>query len=226
MLPLVQCEQCGGALIVAGSARYKSYYCANAKQKGPAVCTGMPGLSKAAVEILVLDGLRSALMTEDAVAQFRSDYARHLAEQNKGASDRITRRSGALRGLEQKRQRFREAIGAGHANPSIFEWLTETEDQLAVLRAEPESDAGTLIEIPEDLTALYRAHVDDLARTLSGGDVVGRASEELHRLITRIVVRWLRSTADTISTCRAIWWRCWLLRTTKKPPRMRRLDLR
>ena len=42
----------------------------------------MPGLSKAAAEILVLDGLRSALMTEDAVAQFRSDYAHHLAEQN------------------------------------------------------------------------------------------------------------------------------------------------
>ena len=57
-------------------------------------------------------------------------------------------------------------------------------------RAEADSDAATLIGIPEDLTALYRAHVDDLARTLSGGDVVGRASEELHRLITRIVVRW------------------------------------
>lgn len=104
----------------------------------------------------MLDGLRSALMTEDAVAQFRSDYARHLAEQNKGASDRIARRSGALRGLEQKRQRFRDAIGSGHANPSIFEWLTETENQLAALRMEAESEADTLIEIPEDLTALYR----------------------------------------------------------------------
>jgi len=81
---LLFCGQCGGALIVAGSARYKSYYCANAKRKGPAVCTGMPGLSKTAVETLVLEGLRSALMTDEAVAQFRRDYTRHLAEQNRG----------------------------------------------------------------------------------------------------------------------------------------------
>ena len=47
-----------------------------------------------------------------------------------------------IRSLEQKRQGFREGIGAGHANPSIFEWLTETEEHLAALRAEAESDAG------------------------------------------------------------------------------------
>lgn len=51
------------------------------------------------------------------MAQFRKDYARHLAEQNRGASERIARRDRALRSLEQKRQGFREAIGAGHANP-------------------------------------------------------------------------------------------------------------
>lgn len=187
---LLECGRCGGALIVAGQGKYKSYYCANAKQKGAAVCAGMPGLSRASAEALILDGLRSALMTETAVAQFRRDYARHLAEQDKDAAERTTRRSAAIRSLEQKRQGFREAIGAGHANPSIFEWLTETEEQLAALRAEGEADADSAVLIPEDLSALYRAHVDDLARTLSEGEVVGRASDELHRLIERIVVRW------------------------------------
>ncbi|WP_373429700.1 hypothetical protein [Paracoccus sp. WLY502] len=176
--------------MVAGSGSSKSYYCANAKQKGPAVCTGMPGLRKAAVEGIILHGLREALMTEEAVAQFRRDYTRHLAEQNRGAADRIARRNSVLRGLEQKRQGFREAIGAGHANPSLFEWLTETEEQLAALRAEVAAEAGTVIIIPEDLSVLYRAHVEDLARTLSGGEVVGRASDELHRLIEKIRVCW------------------------------------
>ena len=73
-----------------------THHCANAKQKGPAVCTGMPGLSKRAVENIVLAGLRSALMTEEAMAQFGHDYTRHLAEQNKGASDRIGCRTGML----------------------------------------------------------------------------------------------------------------------------------
>ncbi|WCQ98572.1 recombinase family protein [Paracoccus aestuarii] len=187
---LLHCGGCGGALIVAGSGNSKGYYCANAKQKGPAVCPGMPGLRKAAVEDIVLDGLREALMSREAVAQFRKDYARHLAEQNRGASQRISRRAAAVRSLEQKRQGFREAIGAGYANPSIFEWLTDTEQQLAALRAEAEADAGSVIQLPEDLTALYRAYVEDLAQTLSGSDVVGRASDELHRLIARITVTW------------------------------------
>lgn len=187
---LLHCGGCGGALIVAGSGNSKGYYCANAKQKGPAVCSGMPGLRKDAVGEIVLDGLREALMRPEAVAQFRKDYPRHLAELNRGASQRISRRAAALRSLEQKRQGFREAIGAGHANPSIFEWLTETEQQLAALRAEAEADEGKVIQLPEDLAALYRALVERLAQTLSGGDVVGRASEELHRLIARITVSW------------------------------------
>ncbi|UXU76559.1 zinc ribbon domain-containing protein [Paracoccus sp. SMMA_5] len=187
---LVHCGQCGGALIVAGSGRSKGYYCANAKQKGAAVCPGMPGLRKAAVEEIILSGLREALMTEEAVAQFRRDHSRHLAEQNRGASERIARRNSAIRSLEQKRQGFRDAIAAGHANPSLFEGLTETEAELAALRAEVAAEAGTVIALPADLGALYRAHVADLARTLSGGEVVGRASEELHRLIARIDVSW------------------------------------
>ena len=187
---LLHCGQCGGALIVAGSGSSKSYYCGNAKQKGPAVCTGMPGLRKAAVEGIILDGLRKALMTEEAVAQFLRDYARHLAEQNRGANQRISRGAAAVRGLEQRRQGFRDAIGAGHANPSIFEWLTETEQQLAALWAEAAADEDKVIQLPEDLAALYRVYVENLACTLSGGDVIGRASEELHRLIEKIVVSW------------------------------------
>lgn len=82
---MLECCQRGGPLIVAGSGKYKSYYGGNAKQKGAAVCAGMPGLSRANAEALILDGLKNALMTETAVAQFRKDYALDLAEQNKTA---------------------------------------------------------------------------------------------------------------------------------------------
>ena len=36
----------------------------------------------------------------------------------------------------------------------------------------------------------YRAHVDALAETLSGGDVIGRASDQMHELIERVIVTW------------------------------------
>lgn len=99
---LLRCGACGGPLIVAGSGNSKGYYCANANQKGPAICLGMPGLRKDAVEEIVLGGLREILMRPKAVAQFRKDYPRHLAELNCGASQRNSQRAAAVRSLEQK----------------------------------------------------------------------------------------------------------------------------
>ena len=71
-----------------------------------------------------------------------------------------------------------------------MEGLSETEARLAALKAEAEADAGNVVQIPKDIGRLYRAHVDALAETLSGGEVIGRASDHLHELIERIVVSW------------------------------------
>lgn len=53
---------CGGKLTVAGTGTRKRYYCANHKEKGAAVCKGMPGIRQADAEALVLNGLRTQLM--------------------------------------------------------------------------------------------------------------------------------------------------------------------
>lgn len=150
----------------------------------------MPGLLKLQAEDQILSGLRKGLMTEGAVAQFRKDYERHLNEQTKGSAQRVATRKAAIRDLEGKHLHFKEAIGQGHINPTILERLSETEARLAALKAEEEADAGNTIQIPQDIGALYRAHVDALAETLSGGDVIGRASDQLHELIEQIVVTW------------------------------------
>ena len=41
---LLHCGLCGGSMTVAGAAKYRTYYCANAKEKGPSVCVGSRGL--------------------------------------------------------------------------------------------------------------------------------------------------------------------------------------
>ena len=187
---LLECACCGGSLIIAGQGSYKRYYCANAKEKGPAVCAGMPGLSRSEAEALILSGLRDGLMTDTAIEQFRKDFARHVAEQSKGATERIERRKVAVWKLEEARKNYKTAIGAGHINPTILEGLSETEAQLAALASELEQEAGEAFEIPADLGALYRSYVDDLAQTLSAGEVVGRASDEIHGMVDRIVVSW------------------------------------
>ena len=46
------------------------------------------------------------------------------------------------------------------------------------------------IELPDDLPELYREMVTDLAASLSEESVAGRAADELHELVDRIVVHW------------------------------------
>jgi hypothetical protein len=42
--------------------------------------------------------------------------------------------------------------------------------------------------LPTDLTALYRAHGDNLVGTLSDEEISGRVSDELHKIIDSVVV--------------------------------------
>lgn len=77
-----------------------------------------------------------------------------------------------------------------HVQRPELSTLSETEERLAALQTEAAADAGNVVQIPADIGALYRSYVDTLAETLASGDVIGRASDEMHRLIERVVVSW------------------------------------
>lgn len=84
-----------------------------------------------------------------------------------------------MRRLEEAWRNCKTAVGAGHVNPTILDSLSETETQLATLASEAEKETGDAIEIPPDFGDVYRTHIDHLAKTLSAGEVVGLASDEL-----------------------------------------------
>ncbi|WP_209843651.1 zinc ribbon domain-containing protein, partial [Rubellimicrobium aerolatum] len=54
---ILVCGRCGGKLTIAGSGD-KRYYCANARQKGPAICEGMPGVRQEEEEDQALSSLQ------------------------------------------------------------------------------------------------------------------------------------------------------------------------
>ena len=55
-------------------------------------------------------------------------------------------------------------------------------------RSRCEAAVPSAIELPIDLPALYRAHIDNLVQTLSGEAIAGRAGDEMQKLIDRIIV--------------------------------------
>ncbi|WP_254443970.1 recombinase family protein [Ruegeria sp. HKCCA4008] len=80
---LLQCSQCGGNLTVAGSAKTRRYYCANAKEKGASVCKGMPGLREDLAAETILSSLREHLMRDEAFQEFKTRYLHHLQHKEK-----------------------------------------------------------------------------------------------------------------------------------------------
>jgi hypothetical protein len=79
---LMSCGQCGRNLTVVGSGKARRYYCANAKEKGASVCTGIRGLKEHDAATSILSGLKFGLMQDEAYADFRGKFlARKRSEE-------------------------------------------------------------------------------------------------------------------------------------------------
>ena len=184
-------------MTVAGSGKSRAYYCADSKGKGPAVCAGMPGLRLDRLQPLILTGLRDELMTPDAVERFRDQFSARMAA---GSKSREAERVALQRALAKEQKAIGGAMRAVRddmATNSVYEMLKAAEVKKEAIEAELAALKTPIIELPEDLAAVYRARVDALADTLSDADVVHRASEILAKLIDRIVIHHDATTGHT-----------------------------
>ncbi|WP_096869857.1 recombinase family protein [Phaeobacter piscinae] len=187
---LLSCGQCGGNLTVAGKGARRRYYCANAKEKGQAVCTGMPGLAETDAAESILSGLRTGLMQEAAYEDFRKKFVEKMRAQEHEAGEALRRHDERIRETEKTHANLMRAVEGGTFSDALIERLNAVDTELKALRAERETLIPTPINLPDDLSALYKTYVADLARTLSDEAVAGPAADELHTLIDTVVVSW------------------------------------
>ncbi|WP_421906027.1 recombinase family protein [Mameliella sp.] len=180
---LLTCGQCGGNLTVAGKGARRRYYCANAKEKGEAVCTGMPGLSEADAAETILGGLREGLMQEKEYEQFRSSYIAKMQADEQESGRVLQRHDALIREVEKERAHLLQAVKEGRFSNVLIEELEVADGKLKELRRERESLVPAPIELPEDIPALYRDHVEDLVGKLTDAAVAGPAADELHTLV-------------------------------------------
>ncbi|MFV1528761.1 MULTISPECIES: recombinase family protein, partial [unclassified Phaeobacter] len=185
---LLQCAQCGGNLTVAGSAKTRRYYCANAKEKGASVCNGMPGLKEDLAAETILSSLREHLMRDEAFQEFKTRYLHHLQHQEKDNGEALRRHDQRARELEKKISNLMDAIENGQHSDVIVERLNSYDQELKTLRATRGQLVPRPITLPDDIPSLYRRYIDNLVATLTEEGVAGRASDELHELMDRVVV--------------------------------------
>ena len=187
---LMSCGQCGGNLTVAGSGKARRYYCANAKEKGASVCTGMRGLKEADAATSILSGLKTGLMQDEAYADFRDRFLARTKAQEEERGKMLKLHNQNIRQLENKIANIVRSVEDGDAPTSLKKRLKELETDLEAACIKREAITPEPITLPPDLPAFYRAHIEDLIGTLSDEDVAGRASDELHGWIDTVVVDW------------------------------------
>ena len=131
---LLECGICGGKLTVAGTGARKRYYCANHKEKGAAVCKGLPGIRQADAEALVLNGLRTQLMQPAAYEKFRTDFARRIQAKSREQSADQKHYKTELRELKARQVNFVRAVGEGQALGTLLLALEEVERRIAAVK--------------------------------------------------------------------------------------------
>ncbi|MCA1285519.1 recombinase family protein [Salipiger bermudensis] len=179
---LLTCGQCDGNLTVAGKGARRRYYCANAKEKGEAVCTGMPGLSEADTAETILGGLREGLMQEKEYEQFRSSYIAKMRTDEQESGQVLQRHDARIREVQKTYYKMMAAVETGDYSRPVIRRLNAADAELTALRAERETLIPAPIELPDDIPALYRDHVEDLVGTLTDEAVAGPAADEFDLL--------------------------------------------
>lgn len=169
---LLRCGKCGGSMIAVNANRYG---CANRKDRGRAVCTGLL-IPRAGTDRLLLAGLKADLLSPTALAQLQSEVKRLLRRQAPDPTARLTE-------LEREIARLVDAIAAVGISPALAQRLQAAEAE----RASLQMMKRTAPVLPTDrLIERYRTLVADLEETLH--DDVARARTILAEIIGRIDV--------------------------------------
>ena len=130
---LLKCGRCGASYTTYNDGRLT---CTGHRERGDAACTNRRVVRRAEIEERVLEGLRTRLLTPEAVAAYvRAYHAAWMAEAAQAVDRRapLERRKGEL---HRSIERIVDAVCAGSASPAVLERLQVQEAEKAALEAQ------------------------------------------------------------------------------------------
>lgn len=157
---VLRCEHCGGA--VTAVDKY-AYGCAAAKDRGPAVCSGVR-ISRPVLEKRIMDIVRAEIFDEGSIAELRREVAAIQASADREQADQGRAAKARLAPLEREIANLVEAVAVAGWSDALSERLKAAEAERATLQASlsatpPDPLPATFIP---RLVEHYRAMVDNL----------------------------------------------------------------
>ena len=129
-------------------------------------------------------------MKPTAYESFRDRVRRQLEAYRGAAADALRLHDARGADLEMRHRNLLRAIETGDDPTVLVGRLNVMDAELKEMRGKRGDIVPPEIELPDRLPELYREMVSDLVASLSEESVAGRAADELHDLVDRIVVHW------------------------------------
>lgn len=155
---LLKCGTCGANYILVNNTKYG---CAAHKDRGTHVCNNALTVKRHDAEARLLEGLKTELLCDDAVAHFRRAYARHAA-QDDATADRIALAT-RLQKIDKDIGNFVNAIRDGAWSGAVRDALTQAEQEReSLLQQQSRVRNTTVPRILPNIEEVYRQSVAQL----------------------------------------------------------------
>ncbi len=182
---LAVCAGCGTSLGNAG----RDYLACTTAKLSPASCTNRGSARRSVLEDTVLGALRDRLMQDDMVAAFIAAFREAVRTDGQEQTTEQRRIEAELRKVRQDLDGLDATARQGRLTDRLHRLMVELEAKVESLEAALASPPPPPVALPDDLAALYRERISDLAATLDDPEHRVEARDRLRPLIERVAVR-------------------------------------
>ena len=180
---LVRCQECGSRYAAVGRD-----YLACSAARGSGTCSNRQSIRRAALEGLIIDGLRQRLMAPELVEEFIRAFHKEINLQR--------REDDALRGVKtrelvdvkRKLDGIIDAIADGLRAPGLQQRLDELEAQRIEIEQGLAAEPTSPVRLHPNLAQIYRGQVERLQHALNDPEIRDEALEILRNLIEHVSI--------------------------------------
>jgi DNA invertase Pin-like site-specific DNA recombinase len=181
---LMRCGVCGGGFSKISEAHFG---CSTARNKGETVCGNRLTIRRDALEVTVMDGLRSRLMDPDLFKVFAQEFAAEWNRLQAEAESSLDRVRSEHQRVCRQIDRLVDALADGEPAARLTGKLKELEQRRLDLERELETAKAPAPRLHPNIAEVYRRKVEELHDALRAEDA-GPARELVRGLIEAIVL--------------------------------------
>ena len=180
---LVRCQECGSRYAAVGRD-----YLACSAARGSGTCSNRQSIRRAALEALILDGLRQRLMAPELVEEFIRAFQKEINLQRREDDALRDAKGRELADIKRKLDGLIEAIADGLRAPGLQQRLDELEARRTEIEESLAASPTTPVRLHPNLAQVYRRQVEQLQQALDHPEIRDEAVQVLRGLIEHVSI--------------------------------------